>query len=274
LKAIFLFLILIGLLILISVLSYFLLNKILFPFLTTISDRISTFFLNKIINKHRTLFIAEILFIFASVLFLGSLFFFVISNNLWEEKNQYLFFSIMLFYSIFVVVESSFVSRIKKELGEGNYSSKLENFMSYLSSDNYIFSRLKLLFGRTFFSFMIHFLAVYILLVVSTAVNTLPTQTYYFILVTFPIALVSWIYFTSKDKTEQGLRRILVYLFILVLAFVRSYSDFQALLGIVIFNEVDEYIVILLLTLFIALDRLFKSVRDDYEDYMKKKNSG
>jgi hypothetical protein len=253
--------------------SYLVLDKILFPILIRLSDRIADSLLNKKkVNKKRTLLIAEILFIVVTVCTLFCLIYIIIRFNQVDVKSGgSLFLLTMLLYSIFIMVESSIVIKIKKELGKGQYDSILENSFSRINPNYYLFNRLSLLFGRTTISFVIHLVFVNGVLVGASEFNQLPYQTYYFVMVSIPVSLVSWIYLTSTDKTEQSVRRILVYALVLILVFMKSFTDFQILMEVNNRNPFTEYMMVLLLAIFIGIDRLIKSIIDDYRDFTKEK---
>ncbi|HHT7191556.1 TPA: hypothetical protein ACTZ5N_005070, partial [Bacillus cereus] len=130
-------------------------------------------------------------------------------------------------------------------------------------------NRLDILFGKTTLSLMIHITIICVLFAGAVNFEHMPYQIYYIVIIILPISLITFIYFTDRDLVSQNMRRILSYFLLMMIALGKGYNDFKILMGIDTPNQFNDYLVFLFLTVFIAMDRLIKSIVDDYIDYHK-----
>lgn len=247
-----------------SFLSFFFINKVIDPLLEKVGKGISKKLIKKTKgNAQRILTISEILFTLITLIFVYTNFslFFLLD---FEKKNE-LIFSIFVIYSVFIVIVSKFIVDLKDSIG--NYNSLLEKLVEKINRDNYFINRLGIIFGRTAMSLFTHILIVYALLVAVITFQHMPYQIYYMVFIILPISLITFVYLTDFDGQSQNMRRILVYLLLLMVALWKSFNDFKVLMELDIKSSVSDYLVFIILTIFIAIDRLIKSVIDDYKSY-------
>jgi hypothetical protein len=88
---------------------------------------------------------------------------------------------------------------------------------------------------------------------------------------TLPLTLASWIYFSTFNTEEQNIRRIIGYLLLLIITISKSFSDFKIVIGLEVADSANDYIMFLILTVFTAIDRLLKSIVDDYTKFKEKR---
>ncbi|WP_144475467.1 hypothetical protein [Cytobacillus oceanisediminis] len=242
-------------------LSYFILNKIIFPFLEWMGNKLSLFLIKKVSNYQKALLVIEGFFIVLTLIYLGAMVYTLVI------KNNILITIAMLVYSVIIVIISSFVTELKSKLKEPKYKSLLNDLIYKINKENYFINRITLLLGKTAIGFMVLILVIYILFIGLITFKGMPYQAGYLILIFVPVGLAAWVYLISFDKTSQNLRRILAYFILLILSFNKSYQDFQVLLEIENKNDVNDYFIFLILTIFIAIDRLAKGMADDYKEY-------
>lgn len=187
-------------------------------------------------------------------------------------KNSIIIISLVL-YSVTVVLLSTFVFELRQKKEAPINNSLISSVINKINTDNYFVSRGSLIFGRTCLGFLVLILIIYILFTGLTTFSSMPYQAGFIIIIFVPVGLAAWVYLLSFDKTSQSLRRILAYFILLILSFSKSFNDFQVLIEIEEQNAVNDYLIFLLLTIFIAIDRLAKGIIDDYKDYKETKES-
>ncbi|MBP0725941.1 hypothetical protein J5Y03_12240 [Bacillus sp. RG28] len=248
-------------------LSFLLLNKGIYPLLEYSSKKISTWLLTKIKKGHqRILIFCEIIFILIILVFICGIAFTWIKGS-----NKDIILIAMTIYFVMVIFLSTFILQLKEKIGKFKYDSILKNIIHKINKDNYFISRLSILFGKTSLGLMLLVLVIYVLLIGVTRISHIPYQAYYFSLIFIPIGLAGWVYLNTFDKTSQNFRRILAYLLLFVISFGKSFNDFKVLLNIEKKNPFNDYLIWIILTVFIAIDRLAKSIIDDYTEFKKSK---
>ncbi|MEI5876198.1 hypothetical protein [Bacillus paranthracis] len=259
----YLFLIVVG-----GMISYFLINKVILPFL----EKIGEISARKLMRNSKqmiknVLMVFEVLVIIATMALIYFVFQIIIGTDI--EKIKWSILSVVCAYSIFVVIVSRIKLDVEKELGALN--SVIQKLLVKINKDNYLINRLDILFGKTALSLMIHITIICVLFVGAVNFKHMPYQIYYIVIIILPISLITFIYFTDRDIVSQNMRRILSYFLLMMIALGKGYNDFKILMGIDTPNQFNDYLVFLFLTVFIAMDRLIKSIVDDYVAYHKPK---
>ncbi|MGN4444789.1 hypothetical protein ACTFOB_07710 [Bacillus cereus group sp. MYBK79-1] len=257
----YLFLIVVG-----GMISYFLINKVILPFLEKIGE-VSAKRLMKYSNQiiKNVLMAFELLVIVATMALIYFVFQIIIGADI--ERIKWSILSVVCAYSVFVVIVSRIKFDIEKELGA--FNSIIQKMLKKINQDNYLINRLGILFGKTALSLMIHITIICVFFVGVVNFKHMPYQIYYIVIIILPISLITFIYFTDRDLVSQNMRRILSYFLLMVIALGKGYNDFKILMGIDTPNQFNDYLVFLFLTVFIAMDRLIKSIVDDYIAYHK-----
>jgi hypothetical protein len=250
----------------VAVFVTFLFLKFVFPKIDQFLGHFSFWVFKKIKKNHQMmLLISEVLFIICS------LFTFIFLAITYFKGHYFIGTLSISFYSIFIIFISSFIFNLRDYIGVKKNNSLLLAFANKVNKENYFISRLSILFGKTAQSLSIYIFSIIILFSGGSVFTDLPYQTYYFILISIPIGLAGWVYLSSFDKPSQNLRRILAYLLLVFISLGKSYFDFMVLIELNSSNPFFDYMFFILLTVFIAIDRLVKSVLDDIYDFKKEK---
>ncbi|MGO0739248.1 hypothetical protein [Bacillus licheniformis] len=259
--------------------SNFVLDKFIFPSIKYMSKESFKKF-RKFVEQKNTLLIykktlraSEYFFILLMIIFIAVSLFCVLSPS--NSLLNFLFFGLLAFFLFCTIFIGDFNLNIKKELekNQKEYESLIENTISKVNRNSYIFDRLKVFFGKTGMSLYFHCLFLILILTFLTEVNSIPYSIFYLFLLTLPLTLASWIYFSTFNTEEQNIRRIIGYLLLLIITISKSFSDFKIVIGLEVADSANDYIMFLILTVFTAIDRLLKSIVDDYTKFkIKKKN--
>lgn len=144
----YLFLIVVG-----GMISYFLINKVILPFLEKIGE-VSAKRLMKYSNQiiKNVLMTFELLVIVATMALIYFVFQIIIGADI--ERIKWSILSVVCAYSVFVVIVSRIKFDIEKELGA--FNSIIQKMLKKINQDNYLINRLGILFGKTALSLMIH----------------------------------------------------------------------------------------------------------------------
>ncbi|GLV65018.1 hypothetical protein Bmyc01_36870 [Bacillus mycoides] len=257
----YLFLIVLG-----GVISYFLINKVIFLFL----EKIGEIGAKRLMRKSKqtiksVLMVFEWLVIIATMFLIYFAFQVIIGADI--EKMKWSILSVVGAYPIFVVIVSRIKLDVEKEIG--TFNSIIKKIVAKINKDNYLINRLDILFGKTTLSLMIHITIICVLFAGTVNFEHMPYQIYYIVIIILPISLITFIYFTDRDLVSQNMRRILSYFLLMMIALGKGYNDFKILMGIDTPNQFNDYLIFLFLTVFIAMDRLIKSIVDDYIAYHK-----
>lgn len=250
--------------------SYFLINKAIFPFLEKIGEIIARRLMRKskrMIKLVLTMF--EVFIIIATLALIYFVFQIIIGTDI--EKMKWSILSVVCAYPIFVVIVGRIKLDVEKE--RGTFNSTIKKIVAKINKDNYLINRLGILFGKTTLSLMIHITIICVLFAGTFNFENVPYQMYYIVIIILPTSLITFIYFTDRDLVSQNMRRILSYFLLMIIALGKGYSDFKILMGIDTPNQFNDYLVFLFLTVFIAMDRLIKSIVDDYIAYHKSKEN-
>ncbi|NUI22598.1 hypothetical protein [Bacillus amyloliquefaciens] len=178
-----------------------------------------------------------------------------------------------IFLLILFVTLGRIYRNIKDEFEKNNskYTGFMEPLINFIYKNKFLYPILKFISGRTGKSLYIHLLFLIIVLSYLTLFySKIPIFFQYIFLMTIPFALVSWVYLTPTDKTEQGVRRIIVYILLVILVAIKSYSYYKITIGVDRADDVMEFFYFLLLTVFTALDRVFKTIFDELNNKKKK----
>ncbi|MGX1196001.1 hypothetical protein [Metabacillus sp. SLBN-84] len=260
------------LVIIIALLMGYFVTKKVSPYMDSLGRKLSLWMLSKIKTKHKiVLIISESIYI---IILLFTLYGVLSIPYSQEWKNYLQSFVILLTYSLFLIIFTPFIFELRKKISSKVGTLKFVSILNNkINKENYIINRFFLLFGRTGLGLYIYIITIIVLLSVINELQELPYQAYYIFLILIPIGLAIWVNITSFDKTSQNLRRILVYFLLFGITIVKSFYDFKILLDLEKANPFNDYLILLLLSIFVALDRLAKSIFDDYHDHMKfKKN--
>ncbi|WP_242225818.1 hypothetical protein [Bacillus cereus group sp. BfR-BA-01358] len=261
----YLFLIVVG-----AGISYFLINKVILPFLEKIGEKGA----KRLMRKSKQT-IKNVLIVFEGLVIIATMFLsyfaFQVIIGADIEKMQWPILSVVCAYPIFVVIVSRIKLDVEKEIG--TFNSIIKKIVAKINKDNYLINRLDILFGKTTLSLMIHITIICVLFVGAVNFKHMPYQIYYIVIIILPISLITFIYFTDRDLVSQNMRRILSYFLLMMIALGKGYNDFKILMGIDTPNQFNDYFVFLFLTVFIAMDRLIKSIVDDYIAYHKSKEN-
>lgn len=257
----YLFLIVVG-----GGISYFLINKVILPFLEKIGEISAKGLMSKSKRIIKNVLIGfEVFIIIATIVLIYFVFQIIIGTDI--EKMKWSILSVVCAYPIFVVIVSRIKLDVEKELG--TFNSVIQKMVSKINKKNYLINRLDILFGKTTLSLMIHITIICVLFAGAVNFKHMPYQIYYIVIIILPISLITFIYFTDRDLVSQNMRRILSYFLLMMIALGKGYNDFKILMGIDTPNQFNDYLVFLFLTVFIAMDRLIKSIVDDYVAYHK-----
>ncbi|CAF1829927.1 hypothetical protein NRS6141_02514 [Bacillus subtilis] len=216
--------------------------------------------------------VSEIIFIILTFIFLITTLMWIIKFN--TSKYLYIFLisaAIVIFYTIFI---GNFNLNIKKQLDKSSYKyvSPIETLIKKIDKESYIYTRMKVLV-ESLLSFYIHLLIVFILYSFSSLFTDIPNTIRYVFWMSLPLGLASWVYFSTFNSAKQDVRRIMIYIILLIITINKSYEDFKILLNLEGQNKSIDYFSFLILTVFTALDRLLKSVKDDYKNFKDPKKS-
>lgn len=205
----------------------------------------------------------EVLIIIATMALIYFVFQIIIGTDI--EKMKWSILSVVCAYPIFLVIVSRVNFDVEKELG--TFNGVIQKMVSKINKKDYLINRLDILFLETTLSLMIHITIICVLFAGAVNFEHMPYQIYYIVIIILPISLITFIYFTDRDLVSQNMRRILSYFLLMMIALGKGYNDFKILIGIDTPNQFNDYIVFLFLTVFIAMDRLIKSIVDDYIVY-------
>lgn len=235
---------------------YFITEKVLYRKIQSLSEKTSKHLISKkFINNYMRFFrINELLFIILTIMYIILIFYFGI--------NRYILFLFLLIilYSVYTIFLLGLLEELKKYINFDN--SLIKSWIAKINKDIYLINRISLLLGKTSLHILIYFFGVYVIMTGYVTFEDMPVLAQYIILFIIPIGLSVFVFI---DKETENLRRILIYFILLVFVFFKSYYDFNLLSGSNNKNPFNEYIFFLLLTLFTALDRFIKSLKDDYE---------
>lgn len=238
-----------------------LMNKLI-PKLEFWSAKLSKYLITKKVNNYNKLLsVSEVIFYFATISF-------ILSFIIFGLENLLNFILIMVLYTLMIIFLSSFATELRNKIPKRRQSKLITFFIS--KKHTYIINRLSLLLGKTGLSLYFYIVGIYLLITGFTVFGDIPYIAGYIIFLMIPVGLAVWVYFISYDKPSQNSRRILSYLLLLVLSAIKSFNDFKILLKIEDSDAFNEYIIFLMLTIFAAIDRLLKSIFDDYGDYKAK----
>ncbi|TYS23235.1 hypothetical protein FZC71_09225 [Bacillus subtilis] len=220
----------------------------------------------------RFLKVSEAIFIILTFIFLITTLMWIVKFNI--SKYLYIFLTTAIIFIFCTIFIGNFNLNIKKHLDKNNYKyvSPIETFIKKIDKESYIYTRLKVLI-ESWLSFYIHLLFVLILYSFSTLFTDMPNNVHYVFLMSLPFGLASWVYFSTFNSTKQDVRRIMIYIILLIITIIKSYEDFKILLNLQGQNKSIDYFSFLILTVFTALDRLLKSVKDDYKNFKDPKKS-
>ncbi|MED3965850.1 hypothetical protein [Niallia taxi] len=240
--------------------AYFFLNKLAIPKLDKWSSSVSTKLISKTTKYYRVLLISEIIFFLITISF-------AIFLLIYAQEKPFAFLIITLFYIVISFFLSTFIIDLRGKVDQKK-AIKIPKYFK-LIKNSYLITRITLLAGKTGLSLYAFVLIVSLLFSGLSIFSDIPYQFGYLIFIFIPIGLAAWVYFVSFDKSSQSLRRILSYILLLFLAIYKSINDFKVLLDLQENEPLNDYLLFLMLTIFTAIDRLFKSVVDDYGDYKK-----
>lgn len=240
--------------------------KVLVPMLEKFSRYLSSIFFNRIKSRYYNAVykISEVCFIFLSLVYI-----ILMSISIVTDKYEILFGTVAI-YSPLVIVMSEFIFKLREKIGADEGYAIIRKLVHSVNKEKYLINRLSLLFGKTGLGLLVFIFVILILLIGVSSFSDLPFFTYYFVLICIPIGLAGWVYITSFDQESQSVRRVVAYVVLLILAFGKSYSDFKILLDLEKHNPFSDYLLFILLTIFMAVDRLVKSVLDDINEFKKK----
>ncbi|MED0986692.1 hypothetical protein [Bacillus paramycoides] len=193
----YLFLIVLG-----GLISYFLINKVILPFLEKIGEISAARLMRKPrrIVKH-VLMAFEVLVIIATMALIYFAFQVIVVADI--EKIKWLVLSVVCAYPIFVVIVSRIKLDVEKELGA--FNSIIKKMVAKINKDNYLINRLDILFGKTTLSLMIHITIICVLFAGAVNFKHMPYQIYYIVIIILPISLITFIYFTDRDLVSQNM---------------------------------------------------------------------
>jgi len=222
-------------------------------------------------NIYLILLCSEILYLIAAILVPSGVLFMSAMYGLDNGNIKYWFLIVIILLVVFIMFFVEFIFELRRVEKSTSLHIKISKKIREINTENYFFERLAFVFGKSGFVFTIGFYTIALTMQIATSIEGISLNDVYFTLILIPIGLILWIYVTSFDPIEQNLRRILVYILLAAIAFGKSYSDFKEIIGLTINDSIEEYFIYLILTLFITLDRLIKSVIDDFISYHKKK---
>jgi hypothetical protein len=259
LKVIILTLITLGLL---SYLLNLILSKVLFPGIEIIASRIAVFAKGKYI-----IVVMEAMFLL-TVLLHVSLFL----NYLDSEKSELLIF-VSFFLTLLLIADITYQIRTKSD----NLPSLFMLIKKGYNEQNYIMNRSKLLIEELV---SIFFLMVALVVTLTFLVQlNWSNETYFIGYVLIPVYAVFWSYFNTKlqfrPKESTRFRRVIFYFLIAVLTFHDCYDKYKQILAsekITLTIDYQSLFSYAGMVIFVALDRVFKELSDDKNDFDKKQN--
>ncbi|ASB91412.1 MULTISPECIES: hypothetical protein [Bacillus] len=276
-----LFIIFMFVIFLVILLSRFILDKAIFPFIEYLSNSSFEKY-NEIVKKSKKrLIIHNVILKISECFFILLLIFFItVCLSLSLSPNDIIltikYIIVSAFFICCTIFIGNFTQKIKDEFKRGKikYDSLIEKtihkIISTIDIDSYLYSRLKVI-GKASMSFLIHCLLIYLILLFLTKVDNIPYEVFYLGLMFLPLALASWVYFSSLNNEEQNIRRIVIYVVLLIVTLGKSFFDFKVVIGLDVVNSANEYIIFLILTVFTAVDRLLKSIFDDLKSFKEQK---
>ncbi|MCM3635076.1 hypothetical protein [Paenibacillus camelliae] len=237
-------------------------------------------FLGSKIKRKGIVIATELISLIVTVIFIiyALSLFFELRNNLDYFAIK---FAVMLFSFLFIIfIRDSIIIEYKKSNPTYvsinywiNNQLKRLNWLRRL----YLVNRFELLV-KQIFSFTIILSLLVIVLTFLTELKWSHNYSHYFLVLCFiPFFFNYWVYFNrvitiNRVKEEVFIRRIIMYLFILILAVSQLFIEFKFYLNdINNSNDVEIFIISGLSVLCIALDRIIKEITTDYLDYNKSK---
>jgi len=250
---------------LISMFFILFISQWLLGYIMVYIEKFTNFITNKFILKLRWKYLlafCETNIIIAPIVILS------ISRKYLGELSLFVFF-------FYILILSSITIYIRK--GRGNTFSLLEYIYVKINKGEYFINRINLLFDQGL-SIIILIIAFEFTILIFTQLEW-PAWLQYIAFVAPPIYLNIWIYiqynFKLNDIAIIKIRRIIIYILLAVYVLGDCYSKFYS---VVYYNtsprlELSNLFIYIISASFIALERVMKTITDDFEDFRRKANS-
>ncbi|MCB2354374.1 hypothetical protein [Clostridium estertheticum] len=189
----------------------------------------------------------------------------IISRKYLGDLSLFVFFFYLLIWSLII-------SYIRKE--RRNMFSLLDKIYAKINTNNYFINRINLLFDQGLSIMILIGGYMFTLLILTQLEWPLPLQ--YLAFASLAIYLIIWIYFSLKFKLNDdatiNIRRIIVYILIVVYVVLDCYSKFYSIVTYETSPKLDlnNLLVYITSVSFIALDRVMKSIVEDSKVFGKR----
>ena len=180
-------------------------------------------------------------------------------------------FSILIGFLI-LFIWTLITSYIRKE--KSNMFSLINYISARVNTDNYFINRINLFFEQGL-SIITLIAAFQFTILIFTQLEW-PMLLQYISFILLPIYLNVWIYFSCKfklkDDTTITIRRIIVYVLLVVYVLGDSYSKFYSIVSYDTSPKLNliNLFVYIASVFFIALERVMKSIIDDFKSFRQK----
>ncbi|MBV4427346.1 hypothetical protein [Clostridium tyrobutyricum] len=177
-----------------------------------------------------------------------------------------------LYIFLFLFIWGSITFYIRKE--RKNTFSLIDNIANKININNYFINRINLLFKQG--SSMMILIVVFEFTILAFTELEWPMFLQYIAFLVLPIYLNIWIYLTHKLKLKDdytiNIRRIIVYILLVVYVLGDSYYKFYSILYYNTSPKLDlsNLFVYIASVFFIALERVIKLIIDDFKSFKKR----
>ncbi|WP_347553252.1 hypothetical protein ABFG93_22960 (plasmid) [Pseudalkalibacillus hwajinpoensis] len=239
-------------------LLYVLFNKLIIPSVEIISNKLSRLIIKQ--AKRESVFIGlELIFLFIAI---GVFFLFFIEFTTYVKNLIFFVFAIVL------ILLSIVISNLKSKM---KFKGIIDTIHSSLPKNNYIIRKISLVFLQlpSLFNLVVFFLFIFQLV----PLLRLNLSGYYTIFTILPIGLIIWVYMAFRDKESMEMRKIVVYILLVFLAIKGTFNKFLVVTDSPPTNSFEDYFVYIIITIYLAIERLLKVILDDYERHKNKDNS-
>lgn len=230
-------------------------NKLIIPSMEITSNKLSSLIIKR--GKRKSVLIGlEIIFLF--IIAIGVFFLSLIEYTTYVKNMIFFVFAIVL------ILLAILISNLK---GKMEYKGIIDTIHRRLPKKKYIIRKISLVFLQlpSLFKLVIFFLFIFQLV----PLLRLNLSGYYTIFTILPIGLIIWVYMAFRDKESMEMRKIFVYIFLVFLAIKATFNKLLVVTDSPPTNSYEDYFVYIIITIYVAIERLLKVIFDDYERHKK-----
>ncbi|MBB6450112.1 hypothetical protein HNR44_002090 [Geomicrobium halophilum] len=238
----------------------FILKKLISPFLTRTAYRLASFIYIKVTPVKNILVTMELVFFLMAIAEVVALFLLSL-----EPSNLALMVFTAAFFFPFYWMGLIF-NYLVMMTNHYPYTSKMGSALAGIQKNDkvdYILDRIKLLLKNSALSAMGHLIVVYVCIVGMVAFGDMPESFSFLLLLSMPVSMLTWVYFTNPSKEEQRLRRITVYFMIAVFTMCNYYMEFIGGSH----DDAVNYLFLFIPAVYLALDSFTQSIIKDFTSY-------